>query len=113
MQVLCGVLIIMAILAAAFAGIAYVVREEVDAVCANAQQEHPGDKVEALISYLSSESLGFKERNRIVWTLGELRDKRALPVLEPLLENKLYDFREVRKAVEKINGDIPNPYFWK
>jgi hypothetical protein len=111
--VLYGLLIIVVILLAAFGGISYVVHKEIETMCDKAQQKYPGDKVEALIKYFNSESFNYQERQRIVWTLGELRDKRALPTLEGLLRNERYDQYEVEKAIKKITGEIPNPYFWK
>jgi hypothetical protein len=101
------------ILLAAFAGISYVVHKEIATMCARARQKYPGDNVEALTRYFDAESLNYQERHQVVWTLGELRDKRALPTLEGLLGNKRYDRYEVKKAIKKITGEIPNPYFWK
>jgi HEAT repeat protein len=113
MHVLYGVLIVLVIILAAFAGISYVVQGEIDTMCAKALEKYPGDKVEALITYLNAESPGYRERHRVVWTLGELRDDRALPTLRSLLKNKQYDQYEVEKAIKKITGEIPNPYFWR
>lgn len=112
-KVLYGLLIIVVILLAAFGGISYVVHKEIETMCAKARQKYPGDNVEALTGYFNSEPLNYQERNHVVWTLGELRDKRALPTLEGLLRNERYDRYEVEKAIKKITGEIPNPYFWK
>ena len=55
----------------------------------------------------------------MVWALGELRDRRALPVLRRLLETQAGDKPggisryEVDKAIRKIEGEIRDPYFWK
>jgi hypothetical protein len=53
------------------------------------------------------------------FALGELCDKKALPILEALYSGGLCDHSrfvcqyEVKKAVKKIKGEIPNPYFWR
>jgi hypothetical protein len=112
-NVLYGVLIIVVILVIAFGGLSYVVQNEIETMCAKALQKYPGDKVEALITYLNREPLNYRERHRVVWTLGELRDKQAISTLEGLLPNDRYDRCEVEKAIKKITGEIPNPYFWK
>ncbi|MFA6602581.1 MAG: hypothetical protein WCT01_02135 [Candidatus Shapirobacteria bacterium] len=40
-----------------------------------------GDCVVGLISKVEDSSLSFGERNRAIWALGQLADKRALPTL--------------------------------
>jgi HEAT repeat protein len=61
---------------------------DVRATCKKAQQQFEGDCVEALIAYLQSDSLSFKEQNHVIWALGEIGDKRALPVLQKLYTGK-------------------------
>ena len=52
--------------------------------CTLAQSEHPhlGDDVAAMMDYVQSESHSLRERNLVVWALGQARDSRALPILE-------------------------------
>lgn len=47
-----------------------------------AQTYFHGKRVEALIAMVESESCNLQDRNDAVWTLGQLDDPRALPVLE-------------------------------
>lgn len=47
-----------------------------------AKEQFPGDRVEALIALVECESCRTVSRNDAVWTLGQLGDPRALPVLE-------------------------------
>ncbi len=47
-----------------------------------AQAHFPGKRVEALIAMVGCESCNMQDRNHAVWTLGQLDDPRALPVLE-------------------------------
>ena len=48
----------------------------------NAQTYFHGKRVEALIAMVECESCYLPDRNNAVWTLGQLDDTRALPVLE-------------------------------
>jgi len=76
-------------------------------------------RVEALLAYLRSDATSFEEKNRAIWVLGELRDPAALDDLRALQRPGECDHerficqREVNKAIAKIEGDTPNPYFWQ
>lgn len=69
------------------------------------------DRVALLIVLAGAEEAPLADRNRAVWALGELRDERALPVLERLHVQETCDHgrlvcqREVRKATGKIHAD--------
>ncbi len=99
--------------------VAWKVETAISAMCARASREFPGDRVEMLIAYVSTDTHTPREKNRAVWVLGELRDTRALPALEVLLTGRPCDHDrevcqyEVKKAIKKIDGEIPNPYFWR
>ena len=60
------------------------ISSEVRAICKKAQQQFEGDCVEALAAYLESDKLSSKEKNQVIWALGEIGDKRALPALKKL-----------------------------
>ncbi len=47
-----------------------------------AQAHFPGKRVEALIAMVECQTCSMQDRNNAVWTLGQLDDPRALPVLE-------------------------------
>jgi HEAT repeat protein len=47
-----------------------------------AQAHFPAKRVQALIAMVGCESCNMQDRNHAVWTLGQLDDPRALPVLE-------------------------------
>jgi hypothetical protein len=87
--------------------------------CAEARDLYAGDAVEALIAFLGSDRHTSAEKNHIIWTLGELRDPRAVPVLRGLLAHEAsygpdaVSLYEVRKALDKIEGRKRDPYFWK
>ena len=60
------------------------ISSDVRAICKKAQQQFEGDCVEVLAAYLETDNLSFKEKNQVVWALGEIGDKRALPALKKL-----------------------------
>jgi len=88
-------------------------------VAADAQAAFSGDRTEALLAHLRSDASDLVEKNRIIWVLGELRDRRAVPELSALFRSGECDHarcvcqKEVRKALAKIDGEIPNPFFWQ
>ncbi len=83
-------------------------------ICAVAMERHQGDNVEALIALAGSQTASFRDRNRAIWALGQIGDKRALPLLEELdtdeKQKKPYDRSAyivqytVEKAINQING---------
>ena len=84
--------------------------------CAVAQQAypHPGDDVTALIEFMDSDAYPLRYRNLSVWTLGRLRDRRALPSLTAAYTGSLCDHEktlcqyELEKAIRLCDG-TPKP----
>jgi len=82
-------------------------------MCLAAEDAYGGDCVEALSTQLRDESLDFSTRNSTTWALGEIGDRRALPLLESLFsgqvpareswENKLSQY-ELQKAIKLIKS---------
>jgi len=53
-----------------------------------AKEQYPGNAEEALIAYLSDSTRSFHDRGKVaVWTLGQIRSKKALPVLYKYYKN--------------------------
>jgi hypothetical protein len=69
-------------LAAAVAGLSLVILASAHGYGRAAQREFPGDEVQALMAIVASDRHSLTERNHAVWALGQLRDARALPVLQ-------------------------------
>ncbi len=67
----------------------------VKSMCLTAVDSYGGDCVEALSAQLQDESLDNGTRNSTSWALGEIGDRRALPVLESL-----------------FTGDVPTRESW-
>lgn len=82
---------------------------------ARAQQEFPGDEVEALVALASSEHHSLTERNEAIHALAKLADRRALPVLVRMQTGKPCDHdhdvcqHELQKAIERCRGERRPP----
>jgi hypothetical protein len=77
-----------------------------------ARQRYAGDTVEALKRCVEDHSCTLRERNRAVWALGQLSDRRALPVLREHLTGQPCDHahelcqHELEKAIALIDGGL-------
>ncbi|MFC1734713.1 hypothetical protein ACFL1X_01255 [Candidatus Hydrogenedentota bacterium] len=91
-------------------------QSSVDELAATAQESHPdqGDDVAALIAYVESDSHDISDKNRAVWALGQLRDGRALPVLQQFFTGEECNHAqglcqdELKKAIKLCEGKTPN-----
>ncbi len=78
----------------------------------SAKQRHTGDAVEALLACAEDSSLSLKERNRAIWALGQLGDRRALSVLRAHQTGQPCDHvnrpceRELDKAIALLDGGV-------
>jgi hypothetical protein len=79
----------------------------------SAMAQYPGDRVEALCALVDCTSCGLSERNHAVWALGQLRDSRALPVLQKYYTGRQCDHSadlcqyEIRKAIKAVTAKNP------
>ena len=62
----------------------YSIYSGVKTTCLRAKAAHPGDCMSALTAYIQSDTHTFRERNKALWALGQLADKKALPFLQEL-----------------------------
>ena len=114
---ICAVLGIFVLLGVSYVLVCLYIGAHAKSVYAEAMREYPGDRVEAVISYVESESHSLKKRSKAVWALGYLGDKRALPVLKKHFtgtscEHDKYPCQwELEKAIKKCEGG-PNPCGW-
>ena len=85
---------------------------EVRAASDMARQQHAGDPVEALLRFVADTNHSPGDRNRAVWALGQLGDRRALPVLQKYYSGEPCDHRsalcqhELRKAIKLAAGGV-------
>lgn len=97
--------------------------QDVNKQCKIAQVRHQGDCIEVLMKYLQDDKNDFKSRNSAIWALGQLGDKRALPILEkyytgniPKKESldKGISQYELQKAIKLANGGFNiTRFIWK
>jgi len=105
-----GILSCLAFLLVAFVMVCFSIRSSVKEISAEATQQYPGDRVEALITYVNSENHSLRQMNRAVWALGQIGDERALPVLsqfytgEPCDHDNCLCQRELQKAIQLCEG---------
>jgi hypothetical protein len=107
-----GILPCMALVLVMFVVICFSIRSAVKQMSAEATKEYPGNRVEALIAYVSSENHSLKKRNRAVWALGQIGDKSALAVLESFYTGGDCDHEkhlcqhEIKKAIYGCKGGL-------
>lgn len=112
-----GIILLIIVIAAIWIG------SEVKTQCQNAKREYVGDCTEALVQLLQDESQGYRARNDAIWALGQLGDRRALPVLESYytgnippqesLDQTISQY-ELRKAVNLTSGGLNMiAVFWR
>jgi hypothetical protein len=107
-----GLLSFLVVCLIGFVLVCFSIRAGVKEMSAEAVKEFPGDRVQALIAYVGSENHTLKKRNRAVWALGQIGDKRALPVLESYYTGGECDHdknlcqRELKHAICGCKGGI-------
>lgn len=71
-----------------------------------AKNEYPGKAEDALLAYLADSTKSVQDRTKIaVWTLGQIRSEKALPVLQRLYNNSDLNQYEVHKAIVSIESN--------
>jgi len=107
-----GTLSCMAFLLVAFVMICFSIRLGVKQISAEATQQYPGDRIEALITYVKTENNSIRQRNRAVWALGQIGDERALPILTeshtggPCDHDNCLCQQELQKAIKLCKGSF-------
>jgi hypothetical protein len=92
------------------------IHQSVREYAALAQEAHPspGDDVTALVAYMNSDGHDLRQRDLAVWTLGRLRDPRALASLQTAYTGEPCDHGgrlcqyELAKAISRCGG-VPDP----
>lgn len=106
-----------------FIVVSFQIGHDVKSQCESSQSEYNGDCIDALITVLNYESKSFRARNSAIWALGQLGDKRTLPVLqkyytgiipskEPL--DKAISQYELKKAINLTSGGFNiTAFIWR
>ena len=99
--------------------IGYEVKEQ----CQHASRQYGGDCTSSLIALLQDEKQSYRSKNSAIWALGQLGDRRALPILEELYTGNIPDREpldktisqyELKKAVNLARGDFnATAFFWR
>jgi len=107
-----GTLCCLAVILVAYFMACWSIRSSVKEISAMAVQEYPGERVEALMTYVNSENHSLKQRNRAVWALGQIGDSRALPMLQgfytagPCDHDRALCQHELQKAIKLCEGSF-------
>lgn len=86
--------------------------EQFNAITAMAYRKYSPDNAEAMLNYLKSDTGTKRVRQIAVWALGELHAPEAEEYINSLRGDQDFDQSEVNKALKKIKGEIPKP-FWR
>jgi len=87
--------------------------------CAQAEGKYGQDCVMSLTAQLSDEAMSMEKRNEAIWALGQMGDKRALPVLKSYYtsrtnhcdrQNELCQY-ELGKAIRLIESGFNLTHF--
>jgi len=93
-----------------WASVVILIGQGVKERCKTAQERYDGDCVGALMARVDSEEESFGDRNEAVWALGQLGDKRALPILRKYYTGEECDHEkylcqyELEKAIKLSEG---------
>ena len=107
-----GALFCFILLITVYLWVCFEIRSGVKKISAEAVQQYPGDRIEALITYVKSDNHSLRKRNLAVWALGQIGDERALPVLTASYTGGPCDHdgrlcqRELQKAIKLCKGDF-------
>lgn len=102
------------IVLAGLCSISLVIFTSINTACNDAKTFYGGDCVSSLSLLVADPTKSFRQRNTAVWALGQLQDKRALPVLQQYYTGRIPSREpldatlsqyELQKAIRLINGD--------
>ncbi len=121
-----GIFFVLVVFAVVVISFSLWIELELKKICEKATQKHTGDKVEALMLSLETEKYGldvylYKQNNGIIWALGQLGDKRALPFLRNLMTGEPCDHEtnlcqgEIRESIQKLEANKFNlpRFLWR
>ena len=95
----------------AFIAIIYmIIFTEVRNTCDRAIAAYQKDCVDSLVLVLESEDKSVKEKNDAIWALGQIADKRALPVLEKLYTGEIPEREPLDKVISQY--EIEKSIHW-
>ena len=112
--------IIAGILLLVYLGASLLIAQGINSTSRRALGQFDGDRIEALIALVDCQKCTLEDRNHAVWALGQLRDKRALPVLYKYRTGQPCDHLhqicqyEIGKAIRWTEGNsYMLPQIWR
>jgi len=104
----------------AYFGCSLLIGLGVNSASERAMAQFDGDRIEALIALVDCQTCNLHDRTTAVWALGQLKDKRALPILYKYRTGKpcdhLHQFcqYEISKAIRWTEGNsYMLPQIWR
>jgi hypothetical protein len=108
------------ILIVAYLGISLMIGWGINKESRSAVARFSGDRIQALMAVVDCQGCKLEDRNHAVWALGQLRDKRALPVLYryrtglPCNHSRQICQYEISKAIRWTEGNsYMLPQIWR
>ena len=108
------------LLIAVYLGVSLTIGWGINNASRSAMAQFNGDRIEALIARVDCNDCRLEDRNHAVWALGQLRDKRALPVLykyrtgKPCNHLRQICQSEIGKAIRWTEGNsYMLPQIWR
>lgn len=112
--------IVAGILVVLYLGTSMMIGLGVNGTSRSAMAQFDGDRIESLIALVDCKNCGLEDRNHAVWALGQLKDKRALPILYKYRTGKSCDHlrqicqHEISKAIRWTEGNsYMLPQIWQ
>ncbi|HYK89295.1 MAG TPA: hypothetical protein VE398_11020 [Acidobacteriota bacterium] len=110
----------LAFLIVVYLGVSLMIAGGVNNTSQTALAQFDGDRIEALIALVDCQDCSLRDRNHAVWALGQLTDKRALPILYKYRTGKPCDHMreicqyEISKAIRWTEGNsFMLPQIWR
>ena len=108
------------ILVALYLGASLMIGLGVNSTSRSAMAQFDGDRIEALIALVDCDNCSLEDRNHAIWALGQLKDKRALPILykyrtgKPCNHSQQICQYEISKAIRWTEGNsYMLPQIWR
>ena len=67
----------------------WIIFSGVKSITTQATEEFRLTPVQSLIAVIESNKFGFEKKNDAIWALGQIGDKKALPILEQIFTDKI------------------------
>ena len=108
------------ILVALYLGASLMIGLGVNSTSRSAMAQFDGDRIEALIALVDCDNCSLEDRNHAIWALGQLKDKRALPILykyrtgKPCNHSQQICQYEISKSIRWTEGNsYMLPQIWR